>query len=107
MTQPLRPQLQLERDLELAQLHGRWLSDDERHLLDQKRLQRRKLAILLAVCLVIPPLWPLALAVALYLLFPVTSQRLAVAFGVSLLLLGVLGAGLVAAVVVALLMLVF
>jgi hypothetical protein len=105
MTQPLGPQLQLERDLELARFHGRWLSDDERHLLDQKRLQRRKLAILLGVCLVIPPLWPLAAALAIYLLFPATTQRLAMALGVSLLVVGVLAAGLVAALVVALLML--
>jgi hypothetical protein len=107
MTPRARPLLQLERDLELARLHGRWLGDDEHALLDQQRLQRRKLAALLVVCVLIPPLWPLALALALYLLFPETTRRLAVGLGVGVAVLGVLATGLIAALLVALLMAVF
>ncbi len=113
-----RRTLQLELELEQARHHGRWLSDDERDALaeqerrqeaalQQQRVQRRKLLILLAVCVVVPPLWPLALALLLYLLFPLTSSRLAVATGLSLLVMGGLLAALTVALVVALLMLIF
>ena len=43
---------QLERELELARQQGRWLSDDERAELliqDQRRAQRRRTLLLLAV----------------------------------------------------------
>ncbi len=113
-----RRTLQLELELEQARHHGRWLSDDEREaladqerqhesVLQQQRQQRRKLLILLGVCVLVPPLWPLALALTLYLLFPLTTSRLAVATGLSLLVVGGLLAALTAALVVALLMLIF
>jgi phage terminase Nu1 subunit (DNA packaging protein) len=112
------PSLQLERELEEARLHGRWLSDDERAelaeqqrqqtaLREQQRRQRRNLLILTGVCVLIPPLWPVAAGLTLYLLFPRTARRLALAAGLSALVLGVLLAGLIIAVVIALLMAVF
>ena len=107
MSPRARHLLQLERDLELARLHGRWLGDDEQALLVQQRLQRRKLAALLVVCLLIPPLWPLALALALYLLFPETSRRLLLGAGLGLAVVGVLATGLVAALLVVLLLALF
>ena len=96
-------QRQLERDLERARLNGRWLSDEEHQHLDQRQQQRGKLIALLVLSLIIPPLWPVAVALSLYLLFPLTSQRLAVGLGVSLLLLGVLGVVAITALLVALL----
>lgn len=107
MTSRDRLLVQLERDLELARLHGRWLSDDEQALLDHQRQQRRKLTALLVVCVLIPPLWPLALGLALYLLFPDTTRRLAVGLGVGVAVLGVLVTGLIVALVMALLMAIF
>jgi hypothetical protein len=112
------PPLQLEHDLEQARLHGRWLSDDERHAiaeqqrqqataLEQQRQHRRKLTILTAVCVVIPPLWPVALGLTLYLLFPRTTRQLGLVAGISLLVGGLLVAGLITAVVVAILMALF
>jgi len=112
------PRRTLELELEQARHHGRWLSDDEREALadrerqqeslqQQQRQQRRKLLILLGVCVLVPPLWPLALALTLYLLFPLTTSRLAVATGLSLLVVGGLLAALTAALLVALLMLIF
>jgi hypothetical protein len=109
---------QLERDLEEALRLGRWVSDDERaaRALEQQqeqqvrleqRHQRRKLLVLLGVSLLIPPLWPLAIVLALYLLFPATTVRVAVATGLSLLVLGGLGAVLLTTLVVALLMALF
>jgi hypothetical protein len=112
------PPLQLEAELEQARLHGRWLSDEERAALaeqqrqqaalaEQRRLHRRKLIILTAICVVIPPLWPAALGLTLYLLFPRTTQRLGLAAGISLLVGGLLVAGLITAVVIAILMALF
>lgn len=112
------PPLQLEHDLEQARLHGRWLSDDERHAiaeqqrqqataLEQQRQHRRKLTILTAVCVVIPPLWPVALGLTLYLLFPRTTRQLGLVAGISLLVGGLLVAGLITAVLVAILMALF
>jgi hypothetical protein len=109
---------QLERDLEEALRLGRWVSDDERaaRALEQQqeqqarleqRQQRRKLLALLGVSLLIPPLWPLAIVLALYLLFPATTVRVAVATGLSLLVLGGLAAVLLTTLVVALLMALF
>jgi hypothetical protein len=106
---------QLERDLEEARRIGRWVSDDERaeraleqqqqqQALLEQRQQRRKLLALLVVSLLIPPLWPLAIVLTLYLLFPVTTVRMAVATGLSLLVLGGLAAVLVTSLLVALLM---
>lgn len=106
---------QLERDLEEARRIGRWVSDDERaeraleqqqqqQALLEQRQQRRKLLALLVVSLLIPPLWPLAIVLTLYFLFPVTTVRMAVATGLSLLVLGGLAAVLVTSLLVALLM---
>jgi hypothetical protein len=110
--------LQLELELDEARRHGRWLSDEERAArqleltrqqaaLEQQRLHRRKLVVLTVVALLVPPLWPLALALTLYLLFPLTTRRLALATGTSLLVLGGLAAVLITTLVVGLLMLLF
>jgi hypothetical protein len=108
----------LERDLEEARRIGRWLSDEERaeRALEQQRQQqaiqeerqrRRKLLAVLVVSLLLPPLWPLAIALTLYFLFPTTTLRVAVATGLSLLALGGLLAVLITTLVVALLTLLF
>lgn len=112
------PSHQLEQELEQARLHGRWLSDDERFaiaeqqrersaLAERQRLHRRKLIILTAVCVVIPPLWPVALGLTLYLLFPRTTKHLGMAAGLGLLVGGLLLACLITAIVVAILMALF
>lgn len=114
----LRRAQQLELELEEARRVGRWLSDEERaeralaaerqqEDLAQQRQQHRKLVALLVVSLLIPPLWPLAVALTLYLLFPASTVRLAVATGLSLLVLGGLAALLLTTLVVALLMALF
>jgi hypothetical protein len=106
---------QLERDLEEALRIGRWISDDERaereleRERDQRarlaqRQRRRKLLALLVVSLLIPPLWPLAIVLTLYFLFPLTTVRVAVATGLSLLVLGGLVAVLITTLGIALLM---
>jgi len=118
MTSTTPRSLQLELELEQARRHGRWLSDEEQADLSQQRRrqdeallhqrqQRRKLGMFAAVCLLIPPLWPVPVALTLYLLFPVTTRRLALATGISLLAVGGLLAVLVGALVVALLMALF
>ena len=95
---------QLERELNRACEMGRWLSDDELEQIEHEQrltrqeqeqvLQRRlKLGLLTGVCLVIPPLWPVALGLSLHLLFPQTFRRLLWFAGGSLLLLALLGAG--------------
>lgn len=112
------PSLQLELDLEEARRLGRWLDDEERAelaerqrqqaaALEQQRQHRQKLIILTVVCVLIPPLWPVALALTLYLLFPRTTRRLGLAAGLGLLVAGVLVAGLITALVVAILMALF
>jgi len=94
----------LERELAEARRRGRWLSDDERKALESLaqeqaqqlalgRSQRLRLLVLLAVCLLLPPFWPLALGLTAYLLFPRTTLRLGV---VALALLVLLGVGLAA-----------
>lgn len=93
---------QLERDLERARAQGRWLSHGEELALAEQQQQRRKLWVLLLVCLVLPPLWPVALGLTLYLLFPSTTQRWAVRLGLSLLALAVVGVLAGAALLVAL-----
>ena len=58
-------------DLEAARQRGRWLSDEEQAELDrqnqriqlsqeQDRSRRRRLTLLTAVCVLLPPLWPVA-----------------------------------------------
>ena len=118
MADPAVSSLRLERELEEARLHGRWLSDDERtEIAEQQRQQtvlaerqrdhRRKLIILTVVCVVIPPLWPVALGLTLYLLFPRTTKRLGLVAGISLLVGGLLLTGLIVSIVAAILMALF
>jgi len=108
--------LQIERDFAQAQRLGRWLSDEEalsaaeaESRLRQRQLEmernRGKLWALTLICLIIPPLWPLALGLSLYLLFPLTTRRVVMAAGLGLTLLVLLSAGAVAALVVGLWML--
>ena len=95
---------QLERELTRAREMGRWLSDDEleqmenkefltRQEHDQNSQRRLKLVLFTAVCVVIPPLWPVALGLSLHLLFPQTFRRLLWLAGGSLLLFALLGVG--------------
>jgi hypothetical protein len=110
--------MQLEQELEQARRHGRWLADDEREALAlaqqqqaetalAQRRQRRKLLILTVVCVLIPPLWPMALALVLYRLFPRTTRRFGLIAGVILLVGGALVLLLLLSLVVAILMAVF
>lgn len=80
----------LEQELEQARREGRWLSDEERRELEAERLaleqttlaqqqRRRSLMVLLVVSLLLPPLWPLAVALTSHLLFPRTTRRLLLA----------------------------
>ena len=73
------PGANLERELDQARQHGRWLSDNERaelQLHDQRRAQRRRTLLLLAVAsLLIPPLWPLLPIWIGLLWWPVTTRR--------------------------------
>ena len=101
------PAERLEDELNRAKARGRWLSDDEQVELDReadavatqveaKQRRDRKLLILTAVCLLIPPLWPLALGLTLFLLYPETMARIGLAAAIifligGLLLSGVLG----------------
>lgn len=112
------PDPQLERELEQARQHGRWLSDDERVALDREQQQavdqaqgqrqnRRKLILLTGVCLLLPPLWPLALGLMLVLLFPRTTRRFGLIAGVILLAGGALVLLLLLSLVAAILMAVF
>lgn len=95
----------LEQELAEAQQRGRWLSDDERAQEEEQEAQslaeqqaqdsrRLRLTLLTLVSLLIPPLWPLAFALTLYLLFPRTSTRLFLAAGVGATLLAVAAVGL-------------
>ena len=103
MTQPSSDN-QLESDLQHAQQFGRWLSDEEmarlaeeeeaRSDVDQRReVGRRKLIILIALSVLIPPLWPLALVLTLVLLYPDTMKRIGLIGGVILLILSILLTG--------------
>ena len=80
------PAERLEDELDRAKARGRWLSDDEQAALDReadaeallveaKQQRDRKLMILTGVCLLIPPLWPVALGLTLFLLYPDTMAR--------------------------------
>lgn len=116
MVEPI-PREQLEQDLAQAQDLGRWLSDDERlerqraeqkALVDQQDQEqhRLKLVALAIVCVVIPPLWPLAFGLTLHLLFPKTFRRLLWIAGGSAVLLAVLATGVAVAITTLLLMLI-
>ena len=117
MTRSTTPE-QLEQDLRAAQLHGRWLSDDELEAwqheqqqtlqCEEQRQQRRlRLMILTGVCLLMPPLWPLALGLTLYLLFPQAMRRVGVVAGFVLVTGAIATAGLLAVLTVWLMTLLF
>ena len=89
----------LEQDLQAARERGRWLSDEEQDEQDRQQLQaqqqkeqhlsrRRRLTLLTAVCVLLPPLWPLAFGLSFYLLFPQTAARIGLVAGIVLLLGG-------------------
>ena len=112
------PAKRLEDDLDLAKARGRWLSDDEQVELDReaevlanrveaKQRRDRKLVILTGVCLLIPPLWPLALGLTLFLLYPETMARIGLAAAIAFLVGGLLLAGLLGLAMVWLIQLLF
>ena len=76
----------LERDFQIAKNQGRWLSDDEQIVLDKRNQIRSKLIILTGVCVLLPPLWPFAFGLTLYLLFPKTISRIGIVSTVCFLL---------------------
>ena len=117
MARPTSPN-QIERDLNEAQLHGRWLGDDEIAQRDeQARLNalaseraesiRRRLMVLTGVCILLPPLWPLALGLTLYLLFPKSITRIGLVAGVALIALTIGAVGLISTLMIWLLTLLF
>ena len=75
----------LERELDQARQHGRWLSDEERaelQLQGQRQAQRRRtLLVLAAASLLIPLLWPLLPIWIGLLWWPVTTCRVLVVVG--------------------------
>ena len=76
----------LERDFHIAKEQGRWLSDDEQIVLDNRNQIRSRLIILTGVCVLLPPLWPFAFGLTLYLLFPKTIARIGIVATVCFLL---------------------
>ena len=76
----------LERDFQIAKNQGRWLSDDELIVLEKRNQIRSKLILLTGVCILLPPLWPFAFGLTLYLLFPKTISRIGVVATVCFLL---------------------
>ena len=76
----------LERDFQIAKNQGRWLSDDELIVLEKRNQIRLKLILLTGVCVLLPPLWPFAFGLTLYLLFPKTISRIGVVATVCFLL---------------------
>ena len=101
---------QLERELHVARHHGRWLSDEERLELEleeserleneeQQRQLRTKLTVLTGVCVLLPPLWPLALGLTLYLLYPRTMTRVGLAAGAFIVTGAIVGTGLLIALI--------
>ncbi len=108
----------LEQDLQAARERGRWLSDEEQDEQDRQQLQaqqqmeqhlsrRRRLTLLTAVCVLLPPLWPLAFGLSFYLLFPQTAARIGLVAGIVLLLGGLALTGAIALVTLGLLQLLF
>ena len=91
----------LEKEFDQAKRSGRWLSEEEIQALAQQEQDqldaqereasnRRKLIVLTGVCILLPPLWPLALALTLTLLYPTTMKRVGVVSGVILVALAVM-----------------
>ena len=76
----------LERDFQRAKDQGSWLSDEEQKTLEQHQEIRSKLVVLTGVCILLPPLWPFAFGLTLYLLFPKTISRIGVVATVVFLL---------------------
>ena len=74
----INPSNKLEREFEIAKDHGRWLSDEELKSLEQREAHRSKLIVLTGICVLLPPLWPFALGLTLYLLFPKIITRVGV-----------------------------
>ena len=112
------PTERLEDELDRAKGLGRWLSDDEQAELDRaadavaerlesRKRRQRKLVVLTAVCLLIPPLWPLALGLTLFLLYPDTMGKIGLAAAVALLVGGLLLAGVLGVAMVWLVQLLF
>ena len=112
------PAEQLEAELDRAKARGRWLSDDEQAVLDReanaetllveaKQQRDRKLMILTGVCLLIPPLWPVALGLTLFLLYPDTMARIGLAAAITFLVGGLLLAGVLGLAMVWLIQLLF
>ena len=112
------PAERLQVELDRAKARGRWLSDDEQAELDReadvlaarvetKQRRDRKLVILTGVCLLIPPLWPLALGLTLFLLYPETMARIGLAAAVAFLVGGFLLAGVLGLAMVWLIQLLF
>ena len=107
-----------ERELQAAREEGRWLTDDEHEAIEQQHQQRvvqtrldsatrHKLIILTGVCVLIPPLWPVALGLTLYLLFPKSVAKVGLVAGLILGALGVLMTALLAFLTVWLINLIF
>ena len=82
----INPRNKLEREFEIAKDHGRWLSDEEWKDLEQHEAIRSKLIVLTCICILLPPLWPFALGLTIYLLFPKTITRVGVVAPVVFLL---------------------
>ena len=112
------PAEQLEAELDRAKARGRWLSDDEQAVLDReanaeallveaKQQRDHKLMILTGVCLLIPPLWPVALGLTLFLLYPHTMARIGLAAAITFLVGGLLLAGVLGLAMVWLIQLLF
>ena len=74
----INPSNKLEREFKIAKDQGRWLSDEEWKDLEQREAIRSKLIVLTGICFLLPPLWPFALGLILYLLFPKTITRVGV-----------------------------
>jgi hypothetical protein len=76
----LRQRRELERELQLARRHGRWISESEQEDLQVQALQhsreRRKLLMLLVVAVLVPLFWPLVPVLAGLIWFPTTTRRL-------------------------------
>ena len=83
----------LERDFQRAKDQGRWLSDEEQKTLEQHQEIRSKLVVLTGVCILLPPLWPFAFGLTLYLLFPKTISRIGVVATVVFLLISLVITG--------------
>ena len=82
----INPSDKLEREFEIAKDQGRWLSDEERKDLEQRDAIRSKLIVLTGICVLLPPLWPFAFGLTLYLLFPKIITRVGVVAAVVCLL---------------------